>query len=55
MPLLARTIMSVSGVPFGLLTLVAVFTVTMMRAVSDTRAKQVPPNSFAALHHFNSF
>ena len=55
MPLLARTIMSASDVPFGLLTLVAVFTITMMRAVSDTRPKQVLPTSFAALHHFNSF
>ena len=55
MPLLARTIMSATGVPFGLLTLVAVFTITMMRAISDARSKQDLPNSFAALHHFNSF
>ena len=55
MPLLARTIMSASGVPFGLLTLGSVFTITMMRAMSDTRSKQVLPNSFTALHHFNSF
>jgi hypothetical protein len=55
MPLLARTIMSATGVPFGLLTLVVVFTITMIRAVSDTRAKQVLPNNFAAVHHFTSF
>jgi alpha-1,2-mannosyltransferase len=55
MPLLARTIMSASGVPFGLLTLGAVFTITMMRAISDKRSKQVLPNTFAALHHSNSF
>jgi alpha-1,2-mannosyltransferase len=55
MPLLARTIMSVSGVPFGVLTLGAVFAITIMRAISDTRSKQVLPNTFAALHHFNSF
>jgi hypothetical protein len=55
MPLLARTIMSATGVPFGLLTLVAVFTTTMMRAIAETRSKQPLPNSFAAVHHFNSF
>jgi alpha-1,2-mannosyltransferase len=55
MPLLARTIMSATGIPFGLLTLVAVFTITMMRAISDARAKQVLPGSFAAVHHFTSF
>jgi glycosyl transferase family 87 len=55
MPLLARTIMSATGLPLGLLTLVAVFTITMMRAISDTRAKQVLPGNFAAVHHFTSF
>ena len=55
MPLLARTVMSAIGVPFGLLTLVALFTITMMRAISDKRSKQVDPSSFAAPHHFNSF
>jgi hypothetical protein len=55
MPLVARTIASTTGVPFGLLILIAVFAITMLRAISDTRSKQVVPKNFAALHHFNSF
>jgi len=55
MPLLARTIASASCIPFGLLTLSAVFAITMMRAISDTRSKQNLPTNFAALHHFKSF
>ncbi len=55
MPLLARTIMSATGIPFGLLVLLAVFTITMMRAISDAQSKRVLPSSFAAVHHFNSF
>jgi hypothetical protein len=55
MPLLARTIMSATGVPFGLLTLTAVFAITIVRAIRDARSRQVLPNSFAAVHHFNPF
>lgn len=38
MPLVARSVAAASGVPLGFLTLAAVFTVTMMRAMSDASA-----------------
>jgi len=35
MPLVARSIMAVSGIPFGLLTLAGIFAMTMLRAINE--------------------
>lgn len=47
MPLMARSIMGATGVPVGVIVLIALYALTMRRAITDGRALTIPARGFA--------